>query len=158
MRLLLIGIALFSFSHCVEAKEVSDTNKANDTIEIPEEQIVSIGCLYPTYFYQGPDEWSGPRVINNYRDFKDFFASSCPDTLNIDFDKQTLLYFPKTWGGGGKVTKRVQIIGSKYIYTLSIAPSGLAILFHGTNIIAIPKIKEGATVQFVFQCPNEFNK
>jgi hypothetical protein len=155
MKHLILGIALFSFSPFLIAGSFTDTNmSAPDTVVIPANQIWNILCLHPLSYYNGLPERDAPRVTNTEGEYRDFYTGKCPDTLNIDFTTQTMLYFPTTfWGCGWKIARTVTIVGDTYIYNVNVVhPSGpqCDLICHQLNVIIIPKIRDSCKVNFVF--------
>ena len=141
---------LFLISPCILFASPTDSVK-QDTITLPDSLIQTIGikCTSVSTILFNKD-LQQPRCINSQGEFNDFFNSDCDAVSDIDFDKETLLWFP-TSSSPVEYKRTIKTIGDKVIYNVDLIGDGgpnLAMLVFCTNSIVIPKINSNSTVIF----------
>ncbi len=141
---------LFLISHCILFASPKDSAK-QDTIVLPDSliQIIGIKCT-PVSTILFNKDLQQPRCINSQGEFDNFFNSDCDAVSDVDFDKETLLWFP-TSSSPVEYRRTIKTIGDKVIYNVDLIGSGgptVAMLVTCTNSIIIPKINSSSTVIF----------
>lgn len=123
---------------------VRDTSKV-DTIVLTPDKIQSIELICNTTKIQPKTE-----VINSQSEFNRFIGNACHPLPDIDFAKQTLLYFPtKTAGCNAEYIRTVKMAGTLVIYQVNVfLHDGCTMLYFNNNCIVIPKIDSRCTVRF----------
>jgi hypothetical protein len=123
---------------------VRDT-AAVDTVIVSPDKIQTVEIICNTTKIQANTE-----VINSQYEFNKFIGNSCHPSPDIDFSKQTLLYFPtKATGCKPDYVRTVKIAGNIVIYQVTvILHDECYMLQFANNCIAVPKIDSKCSVRF----------
>ncbi len=139
--LLVFAITLLSYP---AFGSVRDTTSV-DTVVVSPDKIQSIEIICTTTKIQ-----SNTEVINSQYEFNKFIGNNCRPSPDIDFSKQTLLYFPTNAAGcKPDYVRSVKIAGNMVIYQVNIIlHDECYMLQFDNNCIVIPKIDSRCTVRF----------
>ncbi len=151
----ILFLIFLTSSFCFAKGKKGNMFQQSDTLILPAEQMQSID-IKCNQRLNSISERLKPQIINSGAEFNNFFYNSCNSSLKIDFNSNTLLYFPLETSGckDPEYTRTIKMVEKKIIFNITILHEGnksdnsCALLIMIYSYILIPKIKKENSVEF----------